>query len=488
MKIFVSLALSVTMLLTFVIVAIPMKKAEAEAPLVLTMPDYDGKTDKTTYVIGQGTEDEVTVHCNFIPTSYEHRPKPNVSQTMEYIVVHNTANWGASANAKAHNTYLTTNSSTNGSYAFVVGSDGIWQNLPDLEYSWHTGGNTMGTNVYHPNAIGIETCDNGAPTKSDGYPAWNTQALYTWYEEVFAQRVGYLAMLVATLCARYDFNPYTQVVQHYDVYGKECPIDMRYVFGTTVNTGSKTEGTYYKIFWEKMIKYYEAYGGKYRGYTTGEYVITVFNTPIYSSPSKDSSVLSTIPKKAYKDVYSVNVTEVSGDYGKVTYNGTTGWIYLQCGVCQDVIGANEIKYTKPVNNFQFTDESIFAKDGIIYGIKENMTVDELSAVCGNTLKVLSKSGDQLTSGFIGTGCKVQSINENNVVAEECVVIVKGDIDGDGQVGQNDYVAVKAVFKAGKSSWDEYQTKASDVCENKKLTISDYLLIKRHVQKTYNIFK
>ena len=332
MKKIISFTLTITMLLACVFVALPAQKTEAETPLVLTMPTNDGKTDKTSYVIGQGTEDQVTVTANFIPTSYAHRPKPNVSQTMEYIVVHNTDNWNSSAGAKAHNNYLTGNSNLSCSYAYVVGSDGIWQNLPDLEYSWHTGGNTMGTNVSHPNALGIETCDAGAPLGSNGLPAWNTQTLYNWYENTFSQRVGYLAMLVATLCMRYDFNPYTQVVQHYDVYGKECPREMRHVFGTTATTGSKTDGTYYKIFWDKMIKYYKAYGGRYTGYATGKYVITVLNTPIYSSPSRSASVLTKIPKTSYNSVYSVNVTEVSGDFGKVTYNGTTGWIYLQCGV------------------------------------------------------------------------------------------------------------------------------------------------------------
>lgn len=483
MKKIVSFLLTLTMLFTFSVVIVPKTAAKAETPLVLTMPEADGKTDKTSYVIGQGTEDQVTVTANFIPASHHHRPKPGETMTMEYIVIHNTGNLSSGAGAKNHNAYLINNSNLSCSYAYVVGSDGIWQNLPDLEYSWHTGTNSFGTNVYHPNALGIETCDNGAPTKSDGLPAWNTQNLYTWYENTFAQRVGYLAMLVATLCMRYDFNPYTQIVQHYDVFGKECPMEMRHVFGTTSNVGSKTDGTYYKIFWDKMIKYYEAYGGKYKGYVTGKYVLTLSSTPIYSTASRSGSTIGSIPQKA-----SVTVTEVNGAMGKVSYNGTTGWIYLQSGVCQNVVGANKIKYTKPVSNFNFTDSSIIAKDGIIYGVKEKMTANALNDKCTNTLKVLSKAGAVITTGNVGTGCKVQSLNASGGVVEECVVIIKGDIDGDGVVSQNDYVAVKTVFKTGKSSFDEHQTKAADVSENKKLTVSDYLLIKRHCQSTYNIFK
>ena len=475
------------MILTFVFVAVPMTKANAETPLVLTMPEADGKTDQITYKIGQGTEDEVTIHANFISTSRPQRPKPNVSQTMEYIVVHNTSNWSPTAGAKAHNNYLTGNN-LELSFAYVVGLDGIWQNLPDLEYSWHTAGNTMGTNVYHPNALGIETCDNGAPTKSDGMPAWNTQALYTWYEEQFSQTVGYLAMLVATLCMRYDFNPYTQVVQHYDVYGKQCPMDMRHVFGTTGNTGSRTDGTYWKIFWDKMIKYYEAYGGRHTGYVTGKYVLTDYNVPIYASPSRDSSVLAKIPKTTASAVYSVNVTEVNGYFGKVTYNGTTGWVYLQSGVCQNVVGANKVKYVKPTNNFAFTDSSVVQKDGIIYGVKENITGDALNNMCANNLKVISKNGEQITTGLVTTGSKVQSLNASGGVVAEATVFIKGDIDCDGKVTQNDYIVLKAAFKLPKNDFDTYQAMAADILGRKKLTVSDYLAIKRHVQKLYDIYK
>ena len=477
----ISLILSLAMVLTFVIIAVPAKKADAETPLILTMPENDGNTDKTSYIIGQGTEDEVKVTCNFIPASYQQRPNPNQHQTQEYITVHCTDNWSASAGAKAHNSWLTGNN-TGVSFAYVVGSDGIWQNLPDLEKSWHAADNEFGTNVWNSNSIGIETCDNGAPTRSNGWPAWNTQELYTWYEEVFAQRVGYLSMLVAMLCVRYDFNPYTQIVQHYDVFGKECPIELRYVFGTSTDTGSRQDGTYWKIFWDKMLKYYKAFGGTKDGYVKGNYR-TSTSMPLYNSADRSSGQIASIPIKT-----TLNVTDVSGDFGKVSYNGKTGWIYMQGAICLDVVGANKVKYVKPVDNFAFTDSSVVQKDGIIYGVKENITGNALNAMSSNNLKVLSKSGEQITSGLVGTGCKVQSLNASGGVVAEATVFIKGDIDGDGKVTQNDYIIIKSEFKKPKNDFDTYQAMAAEVTGRKKLTVSDYLAVKRHVQKLYDLYK
>ena len=237
-----------------------------------------------------------------------------------------------------------------------------------------------------------------------------------------------------------------------------------------------------------MIKYYEAYGGRHTGYVTGKYVLTDYNVPIYSSPSRDSSVLAKIPKTTASAVYSVNVTEVNGYFGKVTYNGTTGWVYLQSGVCQNVVGANKVKYVKPTNNFAFTDSSVVQKDGIIYGVKENITGDALNNMCANNLKVISKNGEQITTGLVTTGSKVQSLNASGGVVAEATVFIKGDIDCDGKVTQNDYIVLKAAFKLPKNDFDTYQAMAADILGRKKLTVSDYLAIKRHVQKLYDIYK
>lgn len=61
-------------------------------------------------------------------------------------------------------------------------------------------------------------------------------------------------------------------------------------------------------------------------YKTGEYKITLSVSSYLtfrSGPSKSYSKITSIPNGTL-----VTVTEVSGDWGKITYNGTTGWICL----------------------------------------------------------------------------------------------------------------------------------------------------------------
>ena len=109
-------------------------------------------------------------------------------------------------------------------------------------------------------------------------------------------------------------------------------------------------------------------------------------------------------------------------------------------------------------------------------------------MCTNNHKVLSASGAQITTGYVGTGCKVQSLNASGAVAAEAIVIISGDIDGDGMVTQNDYIMVKTSFKLPTSNLNTYQAQAADIGGRKKLTVSDYIAIKRHVQKLYNLYK
>ena len=73
MKKAISVFLVLAMLFTLTVLALPMNKASAES-ITLIMPTNDGNTDKTSYQLGVGSEDEVTVTANFIPSGYEHRP------------------------------------------------------------------------------------------------------------------------------------------------------------------------------------------------------------------------------------------------------------------------------------------------------------------------------------------------------------------------------------------------------------------------------
>lgn len=67
------------------------------------------------------------------------------------------------------------------------------------------------------------------------------------------------------------------------------------------------------------------------GYTTGYYVVNTgsSNLNIRSAPGDDNAILGRIPGNT-----RVYVSQVNGNWGRVTYEGTTGWISLDWCVAQ----------------------------------------------------------------------------------------------------------------------------------------------------------
>lgn len=339
--------------------------SSAGAGATLTMPDNDGHTDGVSYTLGEGTTAECQVICNFIPRTMRGVPtsqRPGDVQVQKYIVIHNTGNYRDGADAKAHNDWLTTANDTAQSYQYVVGSDAIYQNLPDTERALHTGTNRKLTGIMNSNAIGIETCVNLFPaTENYGGEQWNTEEMYAWYENEFALRTDRVALLAATLCIRYGMNPYTQVVQHNDVYDKNCPMQMRYVFGTDgVAAGSfdRENGTYWKIFWNKMIEYYKAYGGTYKegdtdvigtdgnkypdryveenqidSSATSNVRETTTELNLRTAPST-GNVVGSLPAGTQ---FTIKSTNAAGTWGLIDYKGEEVWISLNSSYSVPVI-------------------------------------------------------------------------------------------------------------------------------------------------------
>lgn len=258
-----------------IMVVVPANFAATPAK-ALVMPNVTGNSEGEYYLPSDSGDVKVT--AAWIPSSYSQRPC--VTQTQKYLVIHNTGNYASTASAKSHHSWLTGTNLGSGSiqsFHYVCGSDGIYQLIPEKERAYHTGTNSNSSGTYdsvaldvkNSNAIGIEICVNGFPaTASFSGEQWNTDAMYSWYTDYFATRTDYAAVLAASVLVRNGFDPNTRCVQHYSVNGKNCPMQMRYIFGTSgtsgysggTNTGHFTKmGTYYTIFWNKMMAYYEAF-------------------------------------------------------------------------------------------------------------------------------------------------------------------------------------------------------------------------------------
>lgn len=136
------------------------------------------------------------------PNKYS-RPQIKLTKVTK-VAIHYVGNPGSSAQAN-HDYFenLKRQTSSNGTYVsshYLVGLKGeIIQNIPETEWSYCT-------NQANGYSISIETCH----PKSDG--------------KFNAVTEESLAELTADICTRYGLDPQKDVIRHYDVTGKKCPL------------------------------------------------------------------------------------------------------------------------------------------------------------------------------------------------------------------------------------------------------------------------
>lgn len=119
-----------------------------------------------------------------------------------YIVIHETDNEDAGADAVANRNYFAEHPEAKSSTHFVVDDHCIIQCLELNQRGWHVGDNRGYSNITNSNTIGIEICVN-----SDGnYMKARANAI---------ELVKYLISITGI--------PASRIVRHYDASGKWCP-------------------------------------------------------------------------------------------------------------------------------------------------------------------------------------------------------------------------------------------------------------------------
>lgn len=123
----------------------------------------------------------------------------------KYIVIHETNNYNAGADANAHYRYWSTNPTAQASTHFVVDNKEIYQMLELDQAAWHVGDNRGHSDITNLNSIGIEIAVN-----SDGnYTQARQNAI-----QLTINVMNYLEMDIS------------QLKRHYDASGKWCPTYM----------------------------------------------------------------------------------------------------------------------------------------------------------------------------------------------------------------------------------------------------------------------
>lgn len=156
---------------------------------ITLMADTDPKWDKPDYV----------TYEPLVKNEYS-RPGTYLSE-VNAVVVHYVANPGTSAaNNRSYFNGLAQSGATWASSHFIVGLEGeVIQCVPLDEIAYCS-------NDRNKDTIGIECCHPDETGKFNDYT----------YES--------LVSLLKDLCIEYDLDPLTQIIRHYDVTGKMCPL------------------------------------------------------------------------------------------------------------------------------------------------------------------------------------------------------------------------------------------------------------------------
>ena len=133
----------------------------------------------------------------YIPKGNQNRPAHPMSP--KYITIHDTGNASKGAGAKNHAIYAGRGVNEVG-YHFVVDDKNIYQLLPLNENAWHAGDGGNGTG--NRQSIAIEICENPESNRATA--------------EKNAQQLTAYLMKKCSI-------PLSNVKQHYDWNGKNCP-------------------------------------------------------------------------------------------------------------------------------------------------------------------------------------------------------------------------------------------------------------------------
>jgi len=199
--------------------------------------------------------------------------------------------------------------------------------------------------------------------------------------------------------------------------------------------------------------------------TVGHYRITSDNgLRLRSQPNTAAEIYGVVP---YEEI--IQVTEIDGNWGKTTYNGKTGWVFLEY-----TIYYSALEIMPSGNVFTLGD------DGYLRAISWKVSLDSFTENFDKqSLVITDSSGNAVASdGFITTGTKV-SLTVNGESYDTATVCLAGDCNGNGRLDVGDYIIARRAHFGTVTFKNNACRAAADVNGNGSIDSRDYLLIKRY---------
>ncbi|MGN1311519.1 MAG: dockerin type I repeat-containing protein, partial [Bacilli bacterium] len=126
--------------------------------------------------------------------------------------------------------------------------------------------------------------------------------------------------------------------------------------------------------------------------------------------------------------------------------------------------------------------SIKIKDNYIYGFEVGKNIEETINKFKNIgLEVTITSSKE--NGLIASGDKINI--KTNSEEKELIVIIYGDVNGDGKISSADYINIKNHIMETKTLSDNEKIYA-DANKDGKISSADYIAIKNHIMEVSKI--
>lgn len=325
----------------------------------------------------------------------EHTSTHNTSAVnrskIDYLVIHYTAGLKSHAGKGKDVCEMFRTSDRPGSADFVVDEGNvIWQYNPNVftRRTWHCGGDLQGSNGHkyykkctNSNSIGIEMCSDKLKRTSKLYSSDKDWYIHdeTWDSAVSA---------AAILLNKYNI-PFSNMIRHYDVTGKECPAFM---------CGSKKNEYYDNQTGEKIWKKFRSDVKKALDELQGK----KDETPKKEKPKKTEVVAEikkpTTSKRSKKEVVKSLQKALNSDYNtKLSVDGSAGKLTLGAVKAHNIKKGSKGEFVKwlqvTLNELGYRDN-----EGKKLSEDKSFGVKTLESV-----KKFQKTNGLTSDGVVGTG-------------------------------------------------------------------------------------
>ncbi len=231
-----------------------------------------------------------------------------------------------------------------------------------------------------------------------------------------------------------------------------------------------------------------ASGGAYARYGGGKGILVATN-----KSESNSSITMTIP---YEDLNLTNATKYAVTdllTGRVIAEGSRDELTeITVDIQKDYVGVYLVDVAPDAEiitgGIELLPDSAYAiEEDYIVNTRDKTSVADFIGNFKNqeSLRILKADGTELTSGYVGTGCILQSVSGSTVLAQKTVVVY-GDATGDGKVTSTDYLLLKKYFQ-DTSVLEGVYLYAMDVTRDGKLLSADYLKVKSYFSGKMDLY-